>query len=279
MEGFLRHGDKSVAGPLSGKWSVVTGACSGMGYRYACELASMGSHLVIVSNRDMELNLAADNIFAKWGVDVMPFCIDLSREDAAEALYHSVENRGIVPYVFINNAGSFKHSDFECFTPDDVRRNIMLNVMTPAALMNRFAVMMKDNGGGYILNMSSLASYFTFPGIGMYCAAKSYMRNLSKALWYEMKGSGVVVTSVAPGAVATDLYGLSHRYQKLGIALGIIARPEKVVHKALRCMFRGRRTCVPYAVLNRTFGAILPILPPFLVRFAYRLLRPIRIHR
>lgn len=259
-----------------GKFAIVTGACSGMGYRYACKLASEGYDIIAVSNRKKEIEEAAGKISSSYGVKAVHLCMDLSEKDSAERLYGFCTENGICPEVIVNNAGIFSHSDLEDSGLPFIDTIIDLHMETPTRIMFYFTPYMARNGGGHILNMSSLAGYISFPGIAMYCSTKSYLMKLSKALWYEFEKYGVSVTAVCPGAVATDLYGLPPRYQKLGIRLGIIARPEKVVDKALKAMFRRKRVVVPYGAMNRFFGFFINSLPPVAVKRAYGLLKPLR---
>lgn len=260
----------------NGRYALVTGASSGMGYRYAEVLAMHGYNLMIVSNREAELSNAASLVSSRYGVKVIPFFLDLCLEESVDILYDYCVSSSAVPYVLVNNAGIFSHADFGAMSESRISAMIDLHVKTPTVLIRRFAELMVSNGGGHILNMSSMAAYMSFPGISMYTSTKAYLRNLSIALWYEYRHSGLSVTVVCPGAVATDLYGLSARYQKLGISLGIIARPEKIVEKALRASFSGRRVYVPYPVPNRIFIAFMMFMPSCVVRMMYRMLGPLR---
>ena len=70
--------------------------------------------------------------------------------------------------------------------------------------------------------MSSMSAWMPFPGISVYAATKSYLRTLSLAIRNELYDRGVRVTAVCPGAVATGLYNLSERYQRLALRLGIM---------------------------------------------------------
>ena len=130
-----------------------------------------------------------------------------------------------------------------------------------------FGADMKTRGHGYILNMASLASWMPMPGIALYAATKAYLRSFSRSLWYEMRENGVTVTTVCPGAVATDLYKLSKRYQRLGLRLGVLMPPQRLADKALKAMFRGRKQIVPGAI-NLFFRWLIALLPDWLVLYA-----------
>ena len=128
---------------------------------------------------------------------------------------------------------------------------------------------MKARGKGYILNMSSMSAGMPFPGISVYAATKSYLKQFSKAIHNELYDYGVRVTAVCPGAVATDLYNLSGHYQRLGLRLGILMRPERLARKGLRALFAGRR-CVTPGTVNHLFMPLAALVPSRLIRLIKR---------
>ena len=119
---------------------------------------------------------------------------------------------------------------------------------------------MAERGGGYILNMSSMACWMPMPGIAVYSATKAYIRAFSRAFRIEMKGEGVSVTVACPGGIATDLFGLPKGLQKLGVRLGVLTTTEKFVDKALRRVFRKKAQYVNGA-LNRMSIVAVASLP------------------
>lgn len=253
------------------KYAVVTGACSGIGYCFARALAARGYALVAVSNREKEIREAAERIAADFGVETRPLCLDLSLQEAAGQLFDFC--RGLEVYVLINNAGIFSFRDVDAASLPLVNRITGLHIVTLTRLTVLFAGLMKKRGEGYILNSSSLAGYFAFPGISLYAASKGYIRLFSESLWYEYQTFGIRITSLCPGAVATDLYGLPPFYQKLGVRLGIICRPEKMAEKALAALFRGRRVCVPVRMVNWPLKMLVYALPSCLIAYAHKKLK------
>ena len=117
--------------------------------------------------------------------------------------------------------------------------------------------------------MSSMSAWMPFPGISVYAATKSYLRTLSLAIRNELYDRGVRVTAVCPGAVATGLYNLSERYQRLALRLGIMMTPERLARKGLRALFSGRRRTVP-GFVNRVFVPLAGLIPGPIVRLIKR---------
>lgn len=79
------------------------------------------------------------------------------------------------------------------------------------------------------------------PGIAMYSATKAYIRAFSRALRLELRSKGVSVTVACPGGIATDLFGLPPKLQRLGVRLGALATPSRFVRGALRATMRHRK--------------------------------------
>ena len=127
----------------------------------------------------------------------------------------------------------------------------------------------KPRRKGYILNMSSMSAWMAMPGIQTYNATKAFIYNFSKSLWYELKLKGVNITVMTPGAVDTALFGLAPNLRRLAVNLRVSIPPEKLVKRALRSMFRGKKADMP-GVINHLFTPILKHTPDWLVFFVIK---------
>lgn len=249
--------------------ALITGASSGIGYQYARLLAARGYELIVVSNEPERIVQTAVELHNEYGVRAMPLYRDLSLDGAAEELYRYCEQERLDVEVLVNNAGVFFFDDLTEVRPERVALMLRLHVQTTTLLCRWFGRAMKARGRGYILNMSSMSAWMPFPGISVYAATKSYLKTLSGALHDELRDHGVRVTAVCPGAVATGLYNLSERYQRLALRLGIMMTPEKLARKGLRALLRGRRRIVP-GTFNRLFVPLAGLIPGALIRFVKR---------
>lgn len=238
--------------------ALITGASSGIGYAYAYQLAERGYNLVIVSNEADRISEVGEEIKNKFNVDVKAMYFDLSKTDAAEQLFNECQDLNI--NVLINNAGMFFFDRLTDTSISKIQTMLNLHIITPTLLCRLFAKKMKDNGGGYILNMSSISAWMEFPGIALYSSTKRYLKHFTASMHLELNSSGVVLTSVCPGAVATDLYNLSDKYKKIAMNLGIMMPANKLAKIGLRSLFSRRTTCIP-GLLNKIFLPILPIIP------------------
>lgn len=243
------------------KTALVTGGSSGIGLIYARRLAEAGLDIILVSNREEELNEVAATLSADFpAVRIIPHFQDLSAQDAAEALFAWCKGEGLAVDVLINNAGMFFFKELE---KEDVPRvGTMMNLhnMTVVKSSILFGEEMKKRGYGYILNMSSMAAKLPVPGITIYSATKAFLRSFGKSYSFEMRPYGVGVTTVCPAAIATPLYGLRKDLLDFGVRIRVIHTPEWLVDKALRGMMHKRRVLRP-GLMNLWLPAVMAALP------------------
>ncbi len=241
-------------------YALITGGSSGIGLEYARQLAAAGWSLVVVSNREEDNCRVAEELSCRYGVEVVPLYADLSRTDAAEQIFDSVNELGIEVEVLINNAGMLLFATL-CRTPaEPIERIIALHCTTPTKLCRLFAEQMSSRGHGRILIMSSITAWTPYPTISHYAATKAYLHSFAQSLWYEMRDKGVSVTTVYPSAVDTPFYNLSDKMRRSLLRCGVMLSAESVARKALRAMFRSRRRCIP-GLIAKIEAAICYLLP------------------
>ena len=240
--------------------ALITGGSSGMGLEYARQLAAKGYDLILVSNREEELEAAAESLRRAFPVQVWPHFQDLAKSDAADRLYEWCRQEpGVLPDVLINNAGMFFFKELHTEDLDRVQAMVDLHVVTVTRSCVLFGSAMKERGG-YILNMSSMAARIPAPGITIYSATKAYLRSFGRSFSYEMKPYGVGMTTVCPAAVATPLYRLSEKWLRFGVRIGLIQTPRRLVKRALRAMFHKRRVVSP-GFMNIYLPPLIGLLP------------------
>lgn len=242
-----------------------------MGLEYARQLAGRGYDLVLVSNRQEELDTAAEALRAQFPVKVITRFQDLSVPDAADDLFQWCSQEGL-PDVLINNAGMFFFKELQPEDLDRAQAMVNLHVVTVTRMCLLFGNAMKQRGSGYILNMSSMTARIPAPGITIYSATKAYLKSFGRSLSYELKPYGVSITTVCPAAIATPLYRLSEDQMRLGLRLGLIKTPQWLVKRALRAMFRRRRVVSP-GFMNVWLPPLIALLPGPLVAYLWKKLK------
>ena len=266
-------------------YALVTGAASGMGRVYAERLAAKGYNLVIVDINAKGLDETAAMVKAeiasaegisdelKKSFRVLPVVQDLSVVDAADQIWEKTEAEGCVVEVLVNNAGVMYCQGIAETSERMLKLIMMVHMNTPLLLCRKYVNGMKERGCGYILNISSLAAWMSWPGIGMYGNTKRFVRDYSRELRIECQKTGVSVTNAYFGAVDTPLIPLKDSLRKLARGLMVMIRPEKAVDRALRATFKRRRGTMP-GFLNKLFWPFIVILPDCLLGFVYRKAKP-----
>lgn len=221
-------------------WAVVTGASGGIGLEFSRELGKMGCNLIMVSNRPGDLERCRKEIREGCGVEAHALDIDLTEADADKRIMDFIAEKKVVPELLVNNAGIFDFRAVESMSARRIDMYIDLHMRAVTRLTVALGRLMADNGGGRILNMSSMSCWMPMPGIALYSATKAYIRAFSRAYRVEMLDRGVSVTVACPGGIATDLFGLPRRLQRLGVRLGILDRPASFARRALKRTVAGK---------------------------------------
>ncbi len=263
------------------RYALITGAASGMGRVYARELALLGYNLVVVDINEPALLKTAEEIRAEiagledWRAaskerfKVLPVVQDLSQMEAASLVHARTEAEGCEVEVLVNNAGMLLVNGI-CETPEKKLSLIMMvHNYTPLMLCRAYVPQMKERGCGYVLNISSLAAWMSWPVIGMYGNTKRFVKDFSRELRIECRGTGVSVTNAYFGAVDTPLIPLKQNLRNLAHRLGIMIWPQQAVDSALKATFKRRRGTMP-GFLNHLFRPLVIILPDVLLAWAYR---------
>jgi len=191
---------------LNGKIALVTGASSGIGAATAAKLAEAGAKVGIAARRTSKLAELKQQIEAKGG-EALVIEMDVVDTASIEAgVKKIVDTYGSID-ILVNNAGLMPISDVDQFKVDEWHRMVDVNVKgllnTTAAVLPQ---MIKQHSG-HIFNMSSIAGRKVFKGLSVYCATKHAVSAFSDGLRMEVGPKhGIRVTSIQPGAVATELY-------------------------------------------------------------------------
>ncbi len=239
--------------------AVVTGASSGIGADIARQLAARAYPLVLVARRRDRLDALAADITRDHKVDVVVLAQDLAAPDAATAVLDAVRARGLAVEVLVNNAGYGMQGRFLDMSMADVERMFRLNATTLTHLTQLFAREMVARGSGYVLNVASAAAFLPSPYVSAYAATKAYVLSFSEALRFELRGTGVSITTLYPGITTTEFNDVAHAKTPAAMNLSILSS-DAVARIGLRALFNRKRAVVPGLInkLNAIFCTVLP---------------------
>jgi short-subunit dehydrogenase len=182
------------------KTALITGSTSGIGYELAYIHAKQGGNLVLVARSKDKLEQIKKDLENKYKIDVYVIDKDLSIKDSAKSVYDEIIDKNITVDYLINNAG---FGDYGFFNERDwgkLERMINLNITALTQLTKLFINDMIKRRDGKIMNVASTAAFQSGPTMAVYYATKAYVLSFSEAINNEVKNSGVIVTTLCPGA-------------------------------------------------------------------------------
>lgn len=254
----------------TGKYALITGASSGIGWHISKELAQKGYSIIAVSNQPELLDILKQELENAFPVSVHTVNIDLSREGAGKKVFEHCESNYLDVEVLVNNAGMLVLGQAALVDYSSAADILQLHVNTPALLCNLFGKKMSAQKTGYILNVSSISAVMPYPIISFYGPSKTFIRSFTRALRTEMQVCGINVTCLLPGATATPLYGNHKVNIPLAMKLRVMKKPESVAHAAVKSLFNGRAECIP-GILNKLVVFFLPLIPAIVIEWIYRM--------
>ncbi|MDQ5826597.1 MAG: SDR family oxidoreductase [Chloroflexota bacterium] len=181
---------------------VITGGSRGLGLIMARLLADEGARVTILARNQEELDRAAEDI-AQGGADVLAFRCDVTdRQEVENTLRRVIEHRGRID-VLINNAGIIQVGPVEHMQLEDFEDAMKVHMWGPLYAMQAVIPHMKREGGGRIVNISSIGGKVAVPHLLPYVTSKFALVGLSDGMRAELAKDNIQVTTVAPGLMRT----------------------------------------------------------------------------
>ncbi|MBW3601551.1 MAG: SDR family oxidoreductase [Actinobacteria bacterium] len=205
---------------MRGRVAVVTGASSGIGAAVARALADEGVGLALAARRADALREVRDGLGG--GPDSIAVPTDVTDREQVEALVARAEAELGPVDVLVNCAGVMYYTLMRNLHEDDWRRTVDVNCTGLLHCLAAVLPGMLERGRGHILTISSDAGRTVFPGLAVYSGTKFFVEAVCRGLRLETAGTGLRVTTVQPGNVATGLAGHSHDEE----ALAAYGRPS-----------------------------------------------------
>ena len=183
------------------KIAIVTGGGSGIGLAIAEKFTQEGITTIIIGRDEEKLC----NAKKKLGEKCFPISHDLGNLSGLPDLTKKILDQFGRIDVLVNNAGINMKKDFTDVTDEDFQRILLVNVSAVFAFSREVVKHMMQNGGGSIINISSMASQYGIPKVIAYTASKSAIEGMTRAMAVELSPKGIRVNCIAPGFIATDM--------------------------------------------------------------------------
>jgi NAD(P)-dependent dehydrogenase (short-subunit alcohol dehydrogenase family) len=181
---------------------LITGGSRGLGFVIARQLAAECARLALIARTADDLDVAAAKL-RESGADVLPITCDVGhREQAADAVRRVVEHFGRLD-VLMNVAGIIQVGPLQHMQYEDFEEAMAVHFWGPLHTMLAAVPFMSAQGGGRIVNVSSIGGRVAVPHLAPYSASKFALVGLSEALAAELSGQGIRVTTVSPGLMRT----------------------------------------------------------------------------
>ena len=243
-----------MPGPLEGRVAVVTGASSGIGEATARALSEAGAAVALCARRTDRLEALAESIDGPTFVRA----VDISDEEQATGFISDAAGELGGLHVLVNNAGLMLLGPVSDQTPDDWRRMVGVNLLGLLYCTHAALPLMARNGGGDIVNVSSVAGRRADAGAAVYNMTKFGVHAFSEALRQEALHVKVRVTTVAPGFVETELQGhntnpvVRRATERSREQIGEVLKAEDIAAEILHAVTRPPHVCVNEVVVRPT---------------------------
>ena len=238
--------------------ALITGASSGIGLDLA-KLMAPDFDLIITARNQSELEKIALELQTAHGNYVHVIPADLTLPEAPQQIFAEIERRGLTVDILINNAGFGSYGAFAESDPKTSLNMVEVNIAALTALTRLALPGMIQRKRGKIMNVASTAGFQPGPLMAVYYATKAYVIMFSEAIANELKGSGVTVTCLCPGATATKFAGRANMEESRLFKLGAM-RSEDVARAGYKGMMAGKGMVIP-GLLNKTVAMSVRFSP------------------
>lgn len=241
------------------RYTLITGASSGIGLELAHIMAREGHHLILSARNILALEELATTLRESHAIEVHVIPCDLSDSRSAVALHKSIKERNLTIDCLVNNAGFGLLGEFKDMEEDMLHRMIELNC---SSLMSLSRLFMDDliASKGRILNIASVAAFYSGPLMSVYYATKAFVVSFSEALNFELRNLGVSVTAHCPGPTHSNFQERAGMHNATLFKLLPVPSSKTVAEHAYKAMMK-RKSLAIHGLINRLMlitGSISP---------------------
>lgn len=247
------------------KYTLITGASSGIGFELAKEFAKHKHNLILSARSVDKLQKLADELESKFAIDAVVIPMDLAKADGPNKLFNLIQEKNLSVEILVNNAGFGDHNSFQNAQWKKLEEMIQLNITSLTELSKLFLPAMIKKKSGKILNVASTAAFQPGPLMSVYYATKAYVLFLSEGLSEELAGTGVTVTALCPGPTMSGFQDAANMNDVALFSALKIPTSQSVAAYGYRALMKGTPVAV-HGMLNQIAAFSIRFTPRSLAR-------------
>jgi uncharacterized protein len=249
-------------------FTVITGASRGLGKSMARECAKKGFNLVLVALPGEGIQSYAKSLEDEFQIEAATIEADLTNQQELEQVTSWI-NQNVKVNNLINNAGIGGTLPFDEASPQYVDNILLLNIRALVHLTHKLLPNIKQNAGGHILNIASMASFGPMPFKTVYPASKAFVYSFSRGLSAELKRFGISVSVAHPGGMATNPAVTERINQHSKLVKLTILSPDKTAEICIRQMMKNDSLIIP-GIMNKLSYVFFKTCPVWLQLIIFR---------
>lgn len=247
------------------RYTLITGASSGIGYELANIFAKNNHNLILVARSTEKLDLLKSEIEKKFSIVAEVISLDLSKQNSAKTLFDLIQKKNLKIDILVNNAGFGDHSFFLNEDHTKIEEMILLNILTLTKLTRLFLPDMIVQKRGKILNVSSTAAFQPGPLMSVYYATKAYVLSFSEGLYEELKNTGVSITALCPGPTDSGFQGAANLSNVALLTTMKLPSSKSVAEFAYKSLMSGKAVAV-HGFMNNVIAKSTSFIPRPILR-------------
>ncbi len=241
--------------------ALITGGASGIGLELAKLMARDSYNLVLIDQSKELTDVKNELLNINPYINIKTIIKDLTEPGAADNIYEELEKDGITIDVLINNAGLGHFGEFSESDWETELTMLKLHVISLTHMTKLFLKGMLERKRGKIMNVASMAAFQPSPLMSVYFASKAYILHFSEAIANEVKGSGVTVTVLCPGATKTNFQKTINTGMPDYADKGwVYTTPRAVAEYGYKAMNRGKVVAI-HRFVNYLTANLIRLLP------------------
>ena len=240
------------------RYTLITGASTGIGYELSKLFAKDKHNLILVSRNKIKLQ-SVKNELLKYNIDIKILGLDLASSEDIKSLFSYIEINKLNVNILVNNAGIGTFGDFNDNEWEKEEALIDINIKALTQLTKYFLPKIVECKNGGILNVASTAAFCSGPRMAAYYASKAYVLNLTEAIYEEYKDNGIKISCLCPGPVKTSFQGKAG-IKKSEAAKKYLMDAEEVAKVCYKDFNKGKLIIIP-GMKNRLLVMGNKILP------------------